>query len=41
MGAAGFGTLTGYFSDRTIITYDPRGSERSVKVDPSYRIDAR
>ncbi|HET6744723.1 MAG TPA: alpha/beta hydrolase, partial [Candidatus Limnocylindria bacterium] len=33
MGAAGFGTLAGHFTDRTIITYDPRGSERSIKVD--------
>ena len=29
MGAAGFGTLASHFPDRTIITYDPRGSERS------------
>jgi pimeloyl-ACP methyl ester carboxylesterase len=35
MGAAGFGTLSGYFPDRTLITYDPRGSERSTKADPS------
>ena len=35
MGAAGFGTLAGHFTDRTIVTYDPRGSERSVKADPS------
>ncbi|HYI22320.1 MAG TPA: alpha/beta hydrolase [Candidatus Limnocylindrales bacterium] len=35
MGAAGFGTLSGYFADRTIITYDPRGAERSVKDDPT------
>jgi pimeloyl-ACP methyl ester carboxylesterase len=35
MGAAGFGTLAGHFADRTIITYDPRGAERSEKVDPS------
>lgn len=34
MGAAGFGTLAGHFTDRTIITYDPRGAERSVKADP-------
>ena len=34
MGAAGFGTLSGHFSDRTVVTYDPRGSERSVKTDP-------
>ena len=33
MGAAGFGTLSGHFPDRTIITYDPRGSERSTKPD--------
>jgi pimeloyl-ACP methyl ester carboxylesterase len=35
MGAAGFGTLAGHFADRTIITYDPRGSERSTKDDPT------
>ena len=35
MGAAGFGTLAGFFADRTLITYDPRGSERSTKADPS------
>jgi pimeloyl-ACP methyl ester carboxylesterase len=35
MGAAGFGTLSGYFPDRTLVTYDPRGSERSTKADPS------
>ena len=35
MGAAGFGTLAGHFPDRTIITYDPRGSERSTKDDPT------
>jgi pimeloyl-ACP methyl ester carboxylesterase len=29
MAAAGFGTLAGHFTDRTVITYDPRGSERS------------
>jgi pimeloyl-ACP methyl ester carboxylesterase len=29
MGAAGFATLAGYFSDRTVVTYDPRQSERS------------
>jgi pimeloyl-ACP methyl ester carboxylesterase len=34
MGAAGFGTLAGYFTDRTVMTYDPRGSERSQKTDP-------
>jgi pimeloyl-ACP methyl ester carboxylesterase len=35
MGAAGFGTLAGHFADRTVVTYDPRGSERSVKTDPA------
>ena len=33
MGAAGFGTLSGYFTDRTIVTYDPRGAERSTRSD--------
>jgi pimeloyl-ACP methyl ester carboxylesterase len=35
MGAAGFGTLAGHFADRTVVTYDPRGSERSTKTDPA------
>ena len=34
MGAAGFTTLARHFADRTVITYDPRGSERSQKTDP-------
>jgi pimeloyl-ACP methyl ester carboxylesterase len=33
MGAAGFGSLSKHFTDRTIVTYDPRGSERSVRTD--------
>lgn len=33
MGAAGFGTLAGHFTDRTVVTYDPRGVERSVRTD--------
>jgi pimeloyl-ACP methyl ester carboxylesterase len=33
MGANGFGTLAGYFTDRTVVTYDPRGSERSELTD--------
>lgn len=33
MGAAGFGTLAGHFTDRTVVTYDPRGVERSPKAD--------
>jgi pimeloyl-ACP methyl ester carboxylesterase len=35
MGAAGFGTLAGHFADRTVVTYDPRGVERSTKADPA------
>jgi pimeloyl-ACP methyl ester carboxylesterase len=35
MGAAGFGSLAGFFTDRTVVTYDPRGSERSKKSDPT------
>jgi pimeloyl-ACP methyl ester carboxylesterase len=35
MAAAGFGSLLARFPDRTVITYDPRGSERSTKADPS------
>src|SRR6187431_231549 len=35
MGASGFGTLASHFPDRTIVTYDPRGVERSIKADPS------
>ena len=33
MGAAGFGTLSRHFPERMIVTYDPRGSERSTKPD--------
>jgi len=33
MGAAGFGTLAGRFTDRTVVTYDPRGAERSKRTD--------
>src|SRR5687767_7840205 len=33
MAAAGFGTLSKHFTDRTLVTYDPRGSERSVRTD--------
>jgi pimeloyl-ACP methyl ester carboxylesterase len=33
MGAAGFGTLVKHFTDRTIVTYDPRGVERSRRTD--------
>jgi pimeloyl-ACP methyl ester carboxylesterase len=33
MGAAGFGTLAGHFAGRTVVTYDPRGVERSQRTD--------
>jgi pimeloyl-ACP methyl ester carboxylesterase len=33
MGAGGFTTLAGHFTDRTVVTYDPRGVERSRKAD--------
>jgi pimeloyl-ACP methyl ester carboxylesterase len=33
MGAEGFGTLAGYFTDRTVVTYDPRGAGRSKRTD--------
>ena len=35
MGAGGFATLAGHFTDRTVVTYDPRGVERSTKTDPA------
>ncbi|HEX8928446.1 MAG TPA: alpha/beta fold hydrolase, partial [Actinomycetota bacterium] len=35
MGAAGFGSLSRHFADRTVVTYDPRGAERSTKTDPA------
>lgn len=35
MGAAGFTTLAGFFPERSIATYDPRGVERSEKDDPT------
>ena len=39
MGAGGFGTLRGHFPDRTVVTYDPRGVERSPKAEPTSQID--
>ena len=35
MGASGFETLAGHFADRTVVTYDPRGTDRSVRTDPA------
>jgi len=33
MGASGFVTLAGHFPDRTVVTYDPRGADRSRRTD--------
>jgi pimeloyl-ACP methyl ester carboxylesterase len=33
MGAAGFATLAGHFTDRSVVTYDPRMSDRSRRTD--------
>lgn len=33
MDASGFATLTSYLSDRTVVTYDPRGLGRSTRTD--------
>lgn len=38
MGAAGFGTLASHFPDRTVVTYDPRGVERSERSDPDQEV---
>ncbi len=35
MGAGGFVTLASHFGDRTVVTYDPRGADRSQKADPT------
>ena len=35
MGASGFVTLASRFADHTVVTYDPRGVERSAKADPA------
>ena len=35
MGASGFDQLVSHFSDRTVITYDPRGMERSTREPDS------
>ena len=35
MGAGGFVTLASHFADRTVVTYDPRGADRSTKTDPT------
>src|SRR5262252_10471672 len=33
MGAGGFVTQAGHFTDRTVVTYDPRGAGRSKRTD--------
>jgi pimeloyl-ACP methyl ester carboxylesterase len=33
MGASGFAALAEQFTDRTVVTYDPRGTERSRRTD--------
>ncbi|MFF3286492.1 alpha/beta fold hydrolase [Streptomyces sp. NPDC003023] len=33
MDASGFATLASHFTDRTVVTYDPRGAGRSVRTD--------
>ncbi|MEV6073158.1 alpha/beta hydrolase [Nocardia sp. NPDC052001] len=35
MDASGFVSLAARFPDRTVVTYDPRGTGRSTKADPS------
>ena len=35
MDARGFAHLAGRFEDRTVVTYDPRGTGRSPRTDPS------
>src|SRR5215831_9115299 len=37
MGADGFVTLAGHFTDRTVVTYDPRGAGRSKRTDGALR----
>jgi pimeloyl-ACP methyl ester carboxylesterase len=40
MDASGFRTLAGYFPDRTVVTYDPRGLGRSTRKDGRTEHDA-
>ena len=39
MDAAGFVTLADHFGDRTVVTYDPRGTARSAKEDVNGPVD--
>ena len=36
MGSSGFAELASYFPDRTVVSYDPRGCERSQVVDAEH-----
>ena len=38
MGAAGFATLATHFTDHTIVTYDPRGVERSQRTEADLEV---
>ncbi|HLR97488.1 MAG TPA: alpha/beta hydrolase [Jiangellaceae bacterium] len=38
MDASGFATLATYFADRPVVTYDPRGTGRSVRTDNTTEI---
>jgi pimeloyl-ACP methyl ester carboxylesterase len=38
MAASGFAELAGHFADRTVVTYDPRGAERTRRTDPTAEI---
>src|SRR4051795_2125455 len=37
MDAAGFVTLASHFPDRTVVSYDPRGTARSERTDGALR----
>ncbi|MQA98643.1 MAG: alpha/beta fold hydrolase [Streptosporangiales bacterium] len=41
MGASGFQALGAYFPDRTVVTYDPRGTSRSRLTEPVSQIEVR
>ena len=40
MGAAGFVSLSSHFPDRTVVTYDPRGAERSTQGRSQHRVES-
>ena len=41
MGAGGFIDLAGHFTDRTVVTYDPRGADRSKRTDGALQTTTR